>query len=143
MIFELSLGKLPGRVGDSPLLGQVHDCQKLICFTLTCFARLISSTKSPLLQFQGVFADDFSVAVSCTGTGETFMRAGVARRAAYLVRVSFCLWLENRSSFGHNSYLQVEDQGLSAQEASQAALDYMKSRWFLSIKFCFLFQLTN
>jgi len=69
-------GKLPGRVGDSPLLGQ------------------------------GVFADDFSVAVSCTGTGETFMRAGVARRAAYL----------------------VEDLGLSAQEASQAALDYMKSR---------------
>ena len=102
---------------------------------------MIFITKSPLLQFQGVFADDFSVAVSCTGTGETFMRAGVARRAAYLVRVSFCLWLENRSSFGHNSYLQVEDQGLSAQEASQAALDYMKSRWFLSIKFVFFFNL--
>jgi len=69
-------GKLPGRVGDSPLLGQ------------------------------GVFADDLSVAVSCTGTGETFMRAGVARRAAYM----------------------VEDLGLSAQEASEAALDYMADR---------------
>merc|ERR1719367_2108481 len=69
-------GKLPGRVGDSPLLGQ------------------------------GVFADDLSVAVSCTGTGETFMRAGVARRAAYM----------------------VEDLGLSAEEASEAALDYMEAR---------------
>ena len=38
-----------------------------------------------LNHFQGVFADDLSVAVSCTGTGETFMRAGVARRAAYMV----------------------------------------------------------
>ena len=95
----------------------------------------------PHLKFQGVFADDFSVAVSCTGTGETFMRAGVARRAAYLVG-ALILSL-GRSSFGQNSYLQVEDLGLSAQEASQAALDYMKSRWFLSIKFCFPFQLTN
>ena len=59
---------------------------------------------------QGVFADDLSVAVSCTGTGETFMRAGVARRAAYM----------------------VEDLGLSAQEASEAALDYMENRWRLS-----------
>ena len=65
----------------------------------------------------------------------------MARRAAYLVG-ALILSL-GRSSFGQNSYLQVEDLGLSAQEASQAALDYMKSRWFLSIKFCFLFQLVN
>ena len=55
-----------------------------------CWARWLT----PLLfqgadktLFQGVFADDLSVAVSCTGTGETFMRAGVARRAAYMVRI--------------------------------------------------------
>ena len=35
----------------------------------------------------------------------------------------------------------MEDLGLSAQEASQAALDYMKSRWFLSSKFVFFFNL--
>ena len=68
-------GKLPGRVGDSPLVGQ------------------------------GVFADDDSVAVSCTGTGETFMRAGVARRVGYKV-----------------------EEGSTAQEAVGEALGFMKHR---------------
>lgn len=68
-------GKLPGRVGDSPLVGQ------------------------------GVFADDDSVAVSCTGTGETFMRAGVARRIGYKV-----------------------GEGSTAQEAVGEALEFMEQR---------------
>jgi len=68
-------GKLPGRVGDSPGVGH------------------------------GVFADDYSAAISCTGTGETFMKAGIARRIAW----------------------RVED-GFSAQEAAEEALDYMKAR---------------
>ena len=59
---------------------------------------------SPLVG-QGVFADDESVAVSCTGTGETFMRAGVARRIGYKV-----------------------EEGLSAQEAVGEALEFMKQR---------------
>lgn len=46
-------GKLPGRVGDTPGVGH------------------------------GVFADNYSAGVSCTGQGEAFMKAGVARRVAY------------------------------------------------------------
>ena len=46
---------------------------------------------------------DFSVGVSCTGTGETFMRAGVARMVSWLV-----------------------EQGSTAQEAVQEALLRMK-----------------
>ena len=43
--------------------------------------------------------------VSCTGTGETFMRAGVARRVGWLV-----------------------EQGSSAQEAVSEALDFMERK---------------
>ena len=43
-----------------------------------------------------------SAGVSCTGTGETFMRAGVARRVSWLV-----------------------EQGSSAQEAATEALELM------------------
>jgi len=68
-------GKLPGRVGDSPIVGH------------------------------GVFADNESVGVSCTGTGETFMRSGVARRIGWLV-----------------------EQGIGAQEAAQGALEIMRGR---------------
>src|SRR5207248_7116173 len=42
------LGKLPGRVGDSPIIGA------------------------------GTYADDRACAVSCTGTGEVFIRHAVA-----------------------------------------------------------------
>lgn len=49
--------KRPGRVGDSPLIGA------------------------------GCYADDRSVAVSCTGTGEAFMRAVAAHELAALVRL--------------------------------------------------------
>jgi L-asparaginase/beta-aspartyl-peptidase (threonine type) len=48
-------GKLPGRVGDSPIPGA------------------------------GVWADD-QVAVSCTGTGEMFLRAAVAAQIAHRLR---------------------------------------------------------
>jgi len=48
-------GKLPGRVGDSPIPGA------------------------------GVWADD-AVAVSCTGTGEMFIRAAVAAQVAHRVK---------------------------------------------------------
>lgn len=68
-------GKLPGRVGDSPGVGH------------------------------GVFADNESAAVSCTGTGETFMKAGVGRRIAWRV-----------------------EEGFTAQDASEEALNYMKAR---------------
>ena len=73
---SLISGKLPGRVGDSPLVGQVTD---------TIIIQGDDKTLEVIVQ--GVFADDLSVAVSCTGTGETFMRAGVARRAAFMVRI--------------------------------------------------------
>lgn len=49
--------KPPGRVGDSPILGA------------------------------GCYADDRSVAVSCTGTGEAFMRAVAAHEVAAQVRI--------------------------------------------------------
>lgn len=48
-------GKLPGRVGDSPLIG--------------C----------------GTYADDMKAAVSCTGLGEAIIRVSLARHAADLV----------------------------------------------------------
>lgn len=63
--------KRPGRVGDTPLIGA------------------------------GVFADDHSCAVSCTGQGEYFMRALVAADVA------------NRMEYG----------GESVQEAARAAID--------------------
>jgi beta-aspartyl-peptidase (threonine type) len=48
--------KRPGRVGDSPILGA------------------------------GCYADDRSVAVSCTGVGESFIRAAAAHEVSALVR---------------------------------------------------------
>ena len=51
-------GKRYGRIGDSPLIGA------------------------------GTLADDRSVAVSCTGTGEAFIRAGVAHEIGALVRLA-------------------------------------------------------
>lgn len=52
--------KHPGRVGDTPLVGA------------------------------GTFADDRSVALSCTGTGEAFIRAGFG--AEVHARLSYCGW---------------------------------------------------
>lgn len=49
--------KRPGRVGDSPILGA------------------------------GCYADDRSVAVSCTGTGEAFIRAAAAHEVGALMRI--------------------------------------------------------
>ena len=46
-----------------------------------------------------------SAGVSCTGTGETFMKAGVARRVGWLV-----------------------EQGSTAQEAVTEALEWMKRK---------------
>ncbi|XP_023344406.1 isoaspartyl peptidase/L-asparaginase isoform X2 [Eurytemora carolleeae] len=68
-------GKIPGRVGDSPSVGH------------------------------GVFADNLSAAISCTGSGETFMKAGVARRIASKI-----------------------EMGLSPKDAAEEALEYMKVR---------------
>lgn len=50
--------KRPGRVGDSPILGA------------------------------GCYADDASVAVSCTGTGEAFMRVVAAHEVSALMRLA-------------------------------------------------------
>jgi beta-aspartyl-peptidase (threonine type) len=52
--------KLPGRIGDSPVVGA------------------------------GTFADDSSCAVSCTGTGEAYIRAGFAH--ALHARLAWCGW---------------------------------------------------
>jgi beta-aspartyl-peptidase (threonine type) len=52
--------KMPGRVGDTPVIGA------------------------------GTFADDRSAAVSCTGTGEAFLRAGFGH--AVHARLAWCGW---------------------------------------------------
>lgn len=65
--------QMSGRVGDSPIMGA------------------------------GVFADNASCAISCTGVGEDFLRVSLARTAALL----------------------VETQGLTAQEASREAIVYL------------------
>jgi beta-aspartyl-peptidase (threonine type) len=51
-------GKRPGRIGDSPIIGA------------------------------GTFADDRACAVSCTGSGEFFLRIGVAHEIAARVRLA-------------------------------------------------------
>ncbi len=65
--------QMRGRVGDSPVIGA------------------------------GVFADNDSCAVSCTGTGEHFLRTSLARTAAYF----------------------VEMQGMSAKDAAEAGVAYL------------------
>lgn len=67
------VNQMCGRVGDSPVIGA------------------------------GVFADNESCAVSCTGTGEHFLRTSLARTAAYF----------------------VEMQGMKAKEAAEAAVAYL------------------
>ncbi len=57
--------KLPGRVGDSPLVGA------------GCYANVASVA--------GCYANNASVAVSCTGTGEVFIRALAAYDIAALM----------------------------------------------------------
>ncbi|HET8700114.1 MAG TPA: isoaspartyl peptidase/L-asparaginase family protein [Nitrococcus sp.] len=68
-------GKLPGRVGDSPLIGA------------------------------GTYADNDGCAVSCTGWGEDFIRTALAARVSFLG----C-------------------QGLDAQAAAQAAIEYLVAK---------------
>ena len=69
-------GKLPGRVGDTPGVGH------------------------------GVFADNDSVGVSCTGVGEAFIKVGVARRVG----------------------VNVQDWGMTPDDAINEALDFMSNR---------------
>jgi beta-aspartyl-peptidase (threonine type) len=57
--------KLPGRVGDTPVIGA------------------------------GTFADDRSAAVSCTGTGESFIRSGFGH--AVHARIAWCGWTLDRA----------------------------------------------
>lgn len=57
--------KLPGRVGDTPVIGA------------------------------GTFADDRSAAVSCTGTGESFIRSGFGH--ALHARLAWCGWELDRA----------------------------------------------
>lgn len=70
------VNQMSGRVGDSPVIGA------------------------------GVYADNESCAISCTGAGEKFLRTCLARTAA----------------------LFVETQGLAAPEAAQAAVAYLMRR---------------
>jgi len=67
------MNQLWGRVGDSPVIGA------------------------------GTFADNSSCAVSCTGTGEHFIRTSLARTAAFF----------------------VEQNGMRADEAARAAIAYL------------------
>lgn len=67
------VNQMNGRVGDSPIIGA------------------------------GVFADNASCAISCTGVGEQFLRTSLARTAAFM----------------------VETQGLDAQSAADAAIAYL------------------
>lgn len=60
---------------------------------------------SPIIG-AGTFADNASCAVSCTGIGEHFLRTALARTAA----------------------LFVEDRGLTAQEAADEAIRYLKDK---------------
>ena len=57
--------KLPGRIGDTPVIGA------------------------------GTFADDRSAAVSCTGTGESFIRSGFGH--AVHARIAWCGWTLQRA----------------------------------------------
>lgn len=70
------VNQMSGRVGDSPVIGA------------------------------GVFADNESCAISCTGVGEQFLRTCLARTAA----------------------LFVETQGMPAPEATKAAIAYLTRR---------------
>ncbi|RTL89848.1 MAG: isoaspartyl peptidase/L-asparaginase [Hyphomicrobiales bacterium] len=67
------VNQMSGRVGDSPVIGA------------------------------GVYADNASCAISCTGAGEDFLRTSLARTAALL----------------------VEKHGLSAPQAAQEAISYL------------------
>jgi beta-aspartyl-peptidase (threonine type) len=69
-------GKLPGRVGDSPLIGA------------------------------GTYADDEGCAVSCTGWGEDFIRTALAAYVSFL----------------------IGRQGLDAQAAARAAIEYLVAK---------------
>ncbi len=70
------VNQMVGRVGDSPIVGA------------------------------GVYADNASCAISCTGVGEDFLRTSLARTAALL----------------------VETQGLQAPEAAREAIAYLTRR---------------
>ncbi len=70
------VNQMSGRVGDSPVIGA------------------------------GVYADNESCAISCTGMGEQFLRTSLARTASFL----------------------VETQGMSAPEAAEAAIAYLARR---------------
>jgi len=70
------VNQMPGRVGDSPVVGA------------------------------GVFADNASCAVSCTGVGEQFLRTSLARMAAFF----------------------VETQGMDAQAAAREAIGYLQRK---------------
>lgn len=78
-------GKLPGRVGDSPLPGA------------------------------GVWADS-DVAVSCTGTGEMFIRAAVAAQIAFRVRF-------NRQDLSSAAQAALEDVRRLGGEGGLIAID--------------------
>jgi beta-aspartyl-peptidase (threonine type) len=70
------INQMPGRVGDSPVIGA------------------------------GVFADNESCAISCTGVGEQFLRTSLARTAAFF----------------------VEARGMNAKEAAKEAIAYLVKR---------------
>ncbi|WP_457795779.1 isoaspartyl peptidase/L-asparaginase family protein [Methylocystis sp. S23] len=70
------VNQMSGRVGDSPVIGA------------------------------GVYADNASCAVSCTGVGEQFLRTTLARMAAFY----------------------AESQGMAAEEAAKAAIAYLERK---------------
>jgi beta-aspartyl-peptidase (threonine type) len=76
-------GKMPGRVGDSPIIGA------------------------------GCYANNITLAVSCTGTGEQYIRHAAAHELASLVRYKG-LSLEEAARVVLNERLDLDDGGLIA-----------------------------
>lgn len=88
--------KWPGRVGDSPIIGA------------------------------GCYADDASVAVSCTGTGESFIRVAAAHEVSALVRLAGLSLQEAGERVVHQVLPTVEGRGglIAVDAQGQVALPF-------------------
>jgi beta-aspartyl-peptidase (threonine type) len=109
-----TVGKIPGRVGDTPGVSYLRHVRFGMSFSIKYIVQQKHCLKSlychwlPVMQVgHGIYADINSGGVSCTGTGETFIRAVIARRIGQN--------LESSSS-------------MSTNEAVEEALNYMNSR---------------
>lgn len=88
--------KWPGRVGDSPIIGA------------------------------GCYADDASVAVSCTGTGESFIRVAAAHEVSALVRLAGLSLKDATERVVHEVLPTVDGRGglIAVDAQGQVALPF-------------------